>query len=38
MQQQRNLTQEEIDQLEKNGCSCSDWSSVIVKNGFNHNM
>jgi len=35
MQQQRNLTQEEIDQLEKNGCSCFDWSSVIVKNGFN---
>jgi len=35
MQQQRNLTQEEIDQLEKNGCSCFDWSGVIVKNGFN---
>ncbi|MCE5204928.1 MAG: DUF4954 family protein [Porphyromonadaceae bacterium] len=35
MQQHRNLTQDETDQLEKNGCSCSDWGQVTVKNGFN---
>ena len=34
MQQYRNLTQDETDHLEKNGCSCSDWKQVIVKNGF----
>ena len=31
----RSLTAEEIKQLEKNGCSCSDWSAVTVRNGFN---
>ncbi|MEN6589503.1 MAG: DUF4954 family protein [Proteiniphilum sp.] len=35
MQQQRNLTQDEINQLVNNGCSCSDWRGVMVKNGFN---
>lgn len=34
MQQYRNLTQDEIDQLEKNGCSCPDWDQVTVKEGF----
>lgn len=34
MQQLRYLTQDETDQLEKNGCSCSDWGQVTVKNGF----
>ena len=34
MHQQRGLTQGEIEQLEKNGCSCSNWKQVTVKNGF----
>jgi len=34
MQQHRNVTQGEIDQLVKNGCSCTDWEQVTVKNGF----
>jgi len=35
MQNYRSLTKAETDLLEKNGCSCSDWSTVTVKNGFN---
>lgn len=34
MHQQRNLTQREIEQLEKQGCSCLDWGQVTVKDGF----
>ena len=34
MHQHRNLTQGEIEQLEKQGCSCPDWGQVTVKNGF----
>lgn len=34
MLQNRNLTKAEIDQLEKNGCSCSQWEGVTVKDGF----
>lgn len=34
MHQQRNLTQREIEQLEKQGCSCLDWEQVTVKDGF----
>lgn len=34
MHQQRNLTQREIEQLEKQGCSCPDWGQVTVKDGF----
>ena len=35
MQNYRSLTKAEIALLEKNGCSCSDWSTVTVKDGFN---
>lgn len=34
MQDNRNLTQSEINQLEGNGCSCSDWKLITVKEGF----
>lgn len=34
MQDNRNLTQSEINQLERNGCSCSDWKLITVKEGF----
>ncbi|MFA7493927.1 MAG: DUF4954 family protein [Proteiniphilum sp.] len=34
MQDSRNLTQSEINQLEGNGCSCSDWKLITVKEGF----
>ncbi|MEL7598741.1 MAG: DUF4954 family protein [Proteiniphilum sp.] len=34
MHQHRNLTQGEIEQLEKQGCSCPDWGQVTVKDGF----
>ena len=34
MHQHRNLTQGEIEQLEKQGCSCLDWGQVTVKDGF----
>lgn len=34
MCQYRNLTQNEIEQLEKHGCSCSNWKEVTVKDGF----
>jgi len=30
----RNLSTEEIDQLEKSGCVCNDWSLIKVKQGF----
>lgn len=30
----RNLSTEEIDQLEKKGCVCSDWALIKVKEGF----
>ena len=30
----RNLTQQEIELLEKQGCICEDWKNVTVKNGF----
>jgi hypothetical protein len=33
----RSLTQQEIEILEKRGCSASDWSSVEVKDPFNVN-
>lgn len=34
MQTYRHLTQVEINLLEQNGCSCSDWTLVTVKDGF----
>ena len=34
MQDSRNLTQSEINQLERNGCSCPDWKLITVKEGF----
>lgn len=34
MHLQRGLTKGEIEQLEKNGCSCCNWEQVTVKNGF----
>jgi hypothetical protein len=34
MHQQRNLAQREIEQLERQGCSCLDWGQVTVKDGF----
>lgn len=34
MQDSRNLTQSEINQLEGNGCSCPDWKLITVKEGF----
>ena len=34
MCQYRNLTQIEIEQLEKNGCTCSNWEEVTVKDSF----
>ncbi|RNC63639.1 DUF4954 family protein [Proteiniphilum sp. X52] len=34
MQNHRNLTRSEIHLLEKNGCRCSDWGLIIVKEGF----
>lgn len=30
----RNLSTEEIDQLENNGCLCDDWTQIRVKEGF----
>src|SRR5690554_1363192 len=35
MQSHRNLTPSEIDLMEQNGCSCTDWEQVTVKEGFN---
>lgn len=35
MQDHRNLTPSEIDRLERNGCSCTDWKLFTVKEGFN---
>ncbi len=34
MQSHRNLTPSEIDLIEQNGCSCTDWEQVTVKEGF----
>lgn len=34
MQTHRNLTRLEILQLEKNGCTCNDWTMITVKDGF----
>ena len=31
----RNLSNKEVESLEKNGCKCDDWNRVRVKEGFN---
>lgn len=31
----RNLSKQDIQSLEKNGCKCDDWTRITVKEGFN---